>query len=487
MSRAAGLSQTKRQLLEEYLKGKVSENAPPLSAISPRIPGARAPLSFAQKRMWSQSNSLPTPTLYNESITLRRHGPLDMRALERALLAVIERHEIWRTTYDVVAGELLQLVQPLPNSFPMSLVDLSGLAADDREEEIRRLGNEQARMQFDLEQGPLLRAVVVKEGEEEFRILATAHLSIVDGVSVYQILPTEIAELYAACSQGKTIELPELRAQFSDYALWQQHWLNSVAADAQRKYWRARLSGELPRLNWPIRLDQNSRRSIQGSFKSFTLSSDLYRAMLEFCRREGITMFALLHLAVALLLQTYSGQDQIILGTFSPAGRKRPELQGTMGHFLNPVALRTRLSSAATLRKLLQQSQRTISEAIANDDLPFELVVREVDPESTTDHPLFNVGISLQPPVSEVHSQWSVTSMDADNGGTFWDLYLAFIEQPDVLSLRAQFSTDLFEPSAIAQLVTDLQTLLSAALQNPESCSSAICAQAGLHKATQAK
>ncbi|MCU1307537.1 MAG: Non-ribosomal peptide synthetase [Acidobacteriaceae bacterium] len=156
------------------------------------------------------------------------------------------------------------------------------------------------------------------------------------------------------------------------------------------------------------------------------------------------------------------------MGTFSRAGRKRSEAQGLLGHFLNPVALRINLSEDPSFSELLRQTQRVTSEAMSHDDVPIEFLAGELMAEQDPSrHPLFTVAISLQPPMSGLHPVWSVTSMDAESGGAFWDLYLAFIEQQTGWIGRVQYNPDLFETPTIIRFVEDIKTVLESAAINP--------------------
>jgi len=387
--------------------------------------------------------------------------------LERCLIEIIKRHEIWRTSYDTLDGKAFQVIHPVPSVLPLSVLDLRVLPELGREKEVRRLASEQARQEFDLQRGPLLRVLVVRAGETDYRILMTAHLSIVDGVSVYQVFPSELAQLYEAFSAGKESPLPQPRIQYADYAWWQRQWLAGGELKRQLEYWRTRLSGELPVLQWPVDHPRPAVQTFRGAIRSFALPGDLGNTAKETCRTEGVTLFNFLQAAFTSVLHSYTRQDDIIIGTFSPAGRKRSEAQGLLGHFLNPVALRIDLSEDPSFSELLRQTQRVTSEAMSHDDVPIEFLARELlSKEDPSRHPFFTVAISLQPPMSGLHEGWSVTSMDGESGGAFWDLYLAFIEQPAGLIGRVQYNPDLFETPTITRFLEDLQMLLESATLN---------------------
>jgi surfactin family lipopeptide synthetase A len=464
----AGLSEAKRKILEKYLRGGFIQAAVDAGAITPRPRGEFAPLSLAQEQLWLRSQTPGIPPLYNESITLRRRGRLDVTTLQRSITEIIRRHEIWRTTYETSNGRPFQVSHPAPSPFPLPVMDLRALPGMDREGEAVRLATEEAHRPFDQKSGPLLRAVVVRTADEDYRLSMTAHLSIVDGMSVYQVFLLELTKLYEAFSTGKASPLPELPIQYADYAWWQRWWVRGEVMQKQLNYWRSRLAGEIPVLQWPNDHPRPAVQTFRGAIRSFAWPRHLGDTVKELSQREGVTLFAVLQAGFAALLHRYTRQDDIIVGTFSSAGRQRSEVQGLLGYFLNPVALRIDLSGDPPFSELLRQTQKVTSEAISHDDLPIEFLAEELLPKrDASRHPFFTVAISLQPPIADNHSGWSVTSMDAESGGALWDLYLAFIEQPAGMMGRVQYNPDLFEESTIIDMVEDLQTLLAFVAANP--------------------
>jgi surfactin family lipopeptide synthetase A len=455
-------SEAKRRLLEKYLEGSIVEAGARARLLAPRPSGRPAPLSFSQEQLFLREKSRPNlPPLYNECITLRIIGPLDVPVLERSLAEIIRRHEIWRTSYDTRNGQTVQVVHPIGTEPRLPLVDLRGLPGSRREVETRRVIGEEVRRPFDLEAGPLLRARLVRMDEFENYLFLIAHLSILDGVSAYQIFPHELAALYRAYSSGQPSPLRELDVQFGDYADWQRRWLRGEEQLKQVAYWRKQLAGDLPVLKWPTDRPRPSEETFRGAVCPFALPKALVEGVKQLCRQEGVTLFMTLLAALATLLQSYTQQDDITIGTLSPAGRKRSEVERLLGYFLNPVALRFDLTGNPTFRELLRQTRRLTLEAISNDDVPFELLAQELrgkpDPSR---NPFFTVAISLQPPSSPVGFDWSVTSMDVESGGAPWDLYLAFIDAPRGMMGRAQYNPDLFERETILGTFRDFQQVL---------------------------
>lgn len=464
------LSDAKRKLLEKYYRGSSGRVASPGAAIAARPQGAPAPVSLSQEPLLLREQRMQGgPPLYNECVHLRMKGPLDVLMLEKSLCEVIRRHEIWRTSYAVKDGQLTQVIRTPPEELELPVIDLTSRPKTEADTEIQRIAGEAIRQPFDLKQGPLLRARMFKTEDADHSLFLTAHLSIVDGVSVYQVFPSELAALYRAYSNGQPSPLPDLPVQFADYAYWQRKWLQAGEADRQIAYWRKQLAGPVPVLNWPVDRARPDRETFSGAIRSFALANELVVALGTLSRQEGTTLFMALLSGLVSLLHLYTRQDDIIVGTPSPSGRKRSEVQKLLGYFLNPVALRFTLTGGPTFRILLRQAQRVILEALSNDDVPLEALAHELkaNPDSSR-NPFFTVAMSLQPPMPKMDLEWSVTSMDIGSGGAPWDLYLAFINRPTETTARVQYNPDLFDAETVENLMTDYQALLCAVTDNPD-------------------
>jgi hypothetical protein len=467
MTEALPLSETKRQLLERYRRGELGQSDSDRSAVPRRPAGAPTPLALTQEQIWLNEMAAPgTPPFYNESITIHRHGPLVAAVLERSLQEIIRRHEIWRTTYNQINGHAVQVIHPAPSALSLPFVDLRHLPPGRQEAEALRIATADARQPFDLGAGPLVRATLVTLKDQEHRLFLTMHQSIVDGVSVYQILPVEVTSLYEAFSAGKPSPLPELPVQYADFAYWNRSRLEAEVRDGQRAYWRKQLGGQVETLRWPA--ERPRFRSFRGSIQPFEVSEALTAELKQISQQEGATLFMTLTAAFAALLHHYTRQQSLVVGTLGPAGRKRPEVERLLGYFLNPLALRLEVSRDSTFGELLRHVREVVLGALAHDDLPFESVVQEVDPTpDPSRHPLFQVAISLAPSVAELAPGWTQTVMDVESGGSKWDLYLEFSERPEGLMGRAQYNPDIFAGATIERALAELERLLSAGARNP--------------------
>jgi Condensation domain len=462
------LSEVKRRLLEEYLGGDFGQNRQHRRGVTRRSSEEVAPLSHVQEQLWLHEMEAPgAPAYYNESFTMHRHGLLDRIALTRSLTEIVRRHEIWRTSYDLIAGRMVQVVHPVPSAVPVRFVDLRETPEAARQEEAFRSADRDARQPFDLTQGPLLRFTLVTLDDEEHRLFITMHQSIVDGVSVYRVFPFELTGLYEAFSNGDPSPLPDLAVQYADFALWERGRLQGDVRDIQLSYWREQFAGNLETLQWPS--IRPLFRSYRGAIHAFEVPMQLTAALKQLSQEEGVTLFTTLTAGFAALLHHYTHQDSIVIGTLGSAGRKQPEIQGLLGYFLNPLALRIGFSHAYNFRQLLKHVSEVVLGALSHDDVPFEYVVREISPSPDPGrHPLFQVAISLAPSVPDLGTGWKQTVMDVQSGGSKWDLYLEFSESSEGLMGRAQYNPDVFEKQTIDQTLQELMNLLGQAALDPD-------------------
>lgn len=459
------LSEAKQKLLEiQMRRGSLTHAASASEVPSELTRHAReipTPLSLAQEQVWrlDQTASKLAP-LHNESITIHRHGPCDSAALERSLAEIIRRHEIWRTTFEAMAGQPIQIVHP-PAHFELPVADLRTLPENDREKKALDLATLDASKPFDLEQGPLFRARLITLDDAKHRLYLTAHQSIVDGITVFDIFPSELIRLYESFASGEASPLPEPKTQYADFACWQRRSLTGKTMENQLAYWQKQLSGELPVLQWPNRGARTDRQTYRGAMHPFELSRELAQSLKELGRREGATLFMILLAGLVSLLHRYTGQQDIIVGTLAPSGRKQSEFQRSLGYFLNPVALRANLSGNPSFSSLLRQMRDATVGALSNDDVPLELIAERLQlrPDPSR-HPFFTVALSVAPDVPQLPSGWSMTYMDVESGGARWDLYLEMSDRPKGLLGRAQYNPDLFTTAAIAQTVEDFRLLL---------------------------
>jgi len=465
MPQSSQFSESKRKLLEKYLRQGVLRSGS-MDEIGPRPPGVLVPLSLSQEQVLRQAENLEdTPPAFVECFTMHRTGLLDLPVLERCLAEILRRHEIWRTSYEMKDGQILQDIHPFAKTFPIPVADLRSLPSAEREAAAARFASEQASLAFDIQNGPLLRALLVQLDDREFRLYMSAHQSVVDGISVFRIFPLELTELYEAFSADRPSPLPELPIQFADYAFWQRR----QALEAQITYWEKQLGGDLPPLGWPPAFLHSPELTQRGAIHPFVWPADLTNALRKLGRQRGVTLFSILLAGFSALLHVYTGQDDIIVGTVSPCGRKRSEVESLLGYFLNPVALRMRVKPDARFLDLLQEATDVISGALTHDDVPLEHVADKLRlKRKPGGNPFFHIAISLSPDLASLPAGWRQTYMDVGGGGSRWPLYMEFSDRSTGLTGRAQYNPDFFDIAVLQRTLEDLEALLEKVCSHPE-------------------
>src|SRR6266487_4054003 len=347
--RIDNLSPAKRALLELKLKRR-GLGAPEQQAITKRAAQAVAPPSFAQQRLWFLNQLEPDNPSYNVPRAVRMKGTLNFEALRKTLNEIVRRHESLRTTFPETQGKpSLAIAKHYP--VKLAVIDISQFDLAQRESESLKLMSLEAQRPFNLAEGPLLRAKLVRLSSEEHLLLVTMHHIVSDGWS-RDILFRELGTLYAAFSDDRPSPLPELPIQYADYAIWQHEYMQSEAMQLQLAYWRRQLAGELPLLALQTDHPRPELQSMRGSSRKFTLSPGLSQSLKELGRNEGATLFMTLLAAFQTLLGRYTGQTDIIVGSLV-ANRNRIETEGLIGFFINALALRADLSGNPSFRDLL--------------------------------------------------------------------------------------------------------------------------------------
>jgi surfactin family lipopeptide synthetase A len=456
-------TEQKRQRLEEYLQSRPS---PVSSYVSRRAPDAVAPLTFSQQQVWLHAQLAPDTPLYNEPFTIHRHGPLEVEVLEKAFTEVIRRHEAWRTTFPVVNGKPVQKVHPT-FTVKLPVIDLRKFPVAEREREALRLAQVDARTPIDLGKVPLWRAQLVQLSDEEYRLFINAHHLIFDGVTGYGVLLPELVATYNAFIQSKPSPLPELDYQFADYAVWERNADRQESLQANIAYWRQELAGAPSALQLPTDRLRPSSPSFRGGTQPFALPTSLSHGLKALSQRENVTLFVTLLAAFNVLLQRYSAQDDIVIGSIT-AGRKQAGTDKLLGFFLNTIVLRNDLSGDATFRELLARVRKTTLGALSHDEVPLNQLVRELHPDRDgSQNPLFRVLLSLEPSMPAVESGWDLTPIDVETGTTKFDLCLVLDDRADGLLGRMIYSTDLFDATTVSRMVGHLRTLLEGVVANP--------------------
>jgi len=425
------------------------------------------PASFAQQRLWFLDQLEPGSHLYNIPQAIRLSGALKTEALRQSLAAIVARHESLRTTFALIDGAVSQLIAER-QAVEMPVTDLSDLPEAEREAEVERLAQAEAQRPFDLSRGPLLRASLLRLGAEEHVLLLTMHHIASDGWSM-GIFYQELATLYDACSKAEPSPLQELPIQYADYALWQHEWLQGEVLGQQLAYWKQQLTGAPAALELPTDYARPAALSYRGARQSLLLPKSLAQSLKALSQQEGVTLFMTLLAAFQILLSRYSGQQDIVVG--SPiAGRTQSETEGLIGFFVNTLVLRSDLSGNPTVRELLGRVREVALEAYAHQDVPFERLVEELQPERSLNRtPLFQVMFILQnaPQPTRQLGDLSLSFLSLSTQTSKFDLTLSLSEVADGLRASFEYSTDLFEAATITRLLGHFQNLLEAIAADP--------------------
>ena len=431
-----------------------------------RAPNAEVPLSFPQQRLWFLDQLQPGSAVYNLPTALRVRGPLDVRALEKTFGELVRRHEILRTTFITSNGNPWQIIAP-PGAISFPITDLSHLSSEAHEAEMRRLVHEEVIRPFDLSKGPLMRTLLIRLSDEEHVVIVTLHHIISDGWS-NMILVREVQALYQGFITGESSGLAELPLQYGDYAIWQREQMQGEDLKVQLDYWRRQLSN-LQMLALPLDRPRPAVQSFRGAQRSEVVPGYVADALSKLGQSEDATLFMVLLAAFAVLLSRYTMQTDITVGT-PVANRQRTELEHLIGFFANNLVLRIDTRDCRSFRELVRQARDVCLGAYSHQDLPFEKLVEELQPERSLSHtPLFQTMLTMQNvPRSDVNLEGlRLERIPAAIAIAKFDLMLV-IEPNHGLFCTVEYNTDLFEAATITRMLGQFRTLLEAAAANPD-------------------
>jgi amino acid adenylation domain-containing protein len=439
---------------------------PPLAPAPRDVP---LPLSFAQQRIWFLDRLDPGSSSYNVPLAVRFDGSLATELLARGLGEVARRHEALRTRFVLAGAEPVQVIDP-PSPVALPRIDLRSLPTDARQAEGARLAEAEAQHPFDLQRGPVFRALLLRTGEDEHRLLLTFHHIVADGWSM-GILVRELTELYEAGVLGRAPELPALPVQYADFAQWQRGWLQGDILDGQLAYWRAQLAGARAELPLPADRRRPERPTFRAERRPLTLEADLVASLGALARRERATLFMVLLTGFQTLLARCSGQTDVVVGT-PIAGRGHEATEALIGFFANTLVLRADLAGNPSFREALARIRRVTLDAYAHQDLPFDKLVEILRPERRQGrNPLFAVLFALQnaPLAPLAFPGLRVAVEDLEAGAAKFDLVLSLAEAADRLQGGIEYDSELFEAATIDGLLRQYETLLRAVVQDPEA------------------
>lgn len=437
----------------------------------------RIPLSFAQQRMWLLAQLGSMNPQYNIEFVFHIEGVLNRIALERAMTALIARHEILRTCFPLYDDHPQQVIMPINNStnLPFTLYDLCTLDENKQREEMRRLIRTEAKHTFNLARGPLMRVHLLQIGPEKHVLVLLIHHIIFDGWSEVHLF-NELANLYTAFTLHQPPSLPPLSIQYADYACWQRDWMQGEVLNAELAYWKKQLDGASPFLALPTDRPRSSIQTFNGDTHSLLLSSTLTHQIKTLSQQQGATLFMILLAAFQLLLSRYSGQEDLSVG-IPIANRSRSETEDLIGCFINTMVIRTSLSGSPSFLTLLARVRETALEAYMHQDIPFEYLVENLHIERhLSHHPLFQVMFSLQniPDATLDLTGLVIQRQPLEDTTAKFDLTLAMHEGAEGISGIFEYNTDLFDKRTIERIAKYFETLLASIVTDPKQRISAL-------------
>ena len=427
----------------------------------------RSPLSFAQERFWFLDRLQPGNPVYHVPAMIPFHGGLDIGALRQSLADLVNRHAALRTTFDVEDGRPVQAVAPMM-SVPLPVAACEGSTREERRARAQQMAQIEVVKPFDLQKGPLLRAVLFRIDPDEHWLLVTFHHIVYDAWS-NGIFFRELAAFYEANRLGRAANLPELPMQYGDFARWQRRWLQGETLQKLYAYWKEKLADAPAVLELPLDRPRPVFPSLRGGFYPFTLPAEPSEQLRELGKKEQTTPFMTLLVVYKVLLYRYTGQRDLVVGT-PMTSRSRSELEGLIGLFLNTLVLRTRLAGASTFRELLRQVRAETLEAYEHQDLPFEKLVEELQPDRNLNvNPLFQVFFVFQTQGQGEGSADEEAMAQPSTGSSKFDLSLYLTDTGREIAGLWEYNSDLFEEATIARMAGHFLTLAAAITGDPDA------------------
>ncbi len=424
------------------------------------------PASFSQRRLWFLDQLEPGSPNYNIAAAVEIEGPLRVNVFERSLREIVRRHESLRTHFDVVDGEIYQVIEESLDVH-LRIHDLTSIAVQDRKPEIERRAREEANTHFDLSRGPLIQVSLLQFSEHNHVVLWRIHHSIADGWSM-GVFIRELVAIYGAFAAGRPSPLSDLPIQYADFSEWQRGWITGERMDKHLEYWKKHLSGAEP-LDLLLSYVRPPVLNYAGSTICFTINRELTRRMRELGWAHNATLYMVLLAAFQTLLYRYTSQTDISVGT-PIAGRSLSETEQLIGLFVNTLVIRTELAAGWNFLQLLQKTKAVLLEAHAHQDLPFEKLVEALVPQrDLARSPLFQVMFVLQntPRVELRLEGVRIRNLPIDHGIAKFEIMLTLDEHGDDVTAQLEYNTTLFSAGAARRMVDHFQTLLLGIVDDP--------------------
>jgi amino acid adenylation domain-containing protein len=438
----------------------------------PTVPGPQDSFtaSFAQQRLWFVHQLEPDNPSYNMLTAFELEGDVQAGPIGRALTRLVDRHEPLRTTFISVDGMPRQVVhRQLDHVFHVH--DVSHLAADAAETAFKSIVASEARHRFDLTNGPVLLAHLWRLSNRRARLLFNVHHITADGWSI-AVIARELSQLYAAETHGVPPDLPPLRVQYKDFAHWQQQRLSGETLNHLLDYWRAQLADAPPSLRLPLDRPRPAKQSFRGAVELFSIDSSLAGELQQVSRQQGATLFMTLFAAFSALLARYGGTDDVVVA--SPiANRNHVEIEPLVGFFVNTLVLRMKLSGAPSFAELIQTAKATALAAYERQDLPFERLVQELQPQRGLNYPpLFQVAFVLHnvPDHAPQSDSIRLKPFFVETETSRQDIWFSLNQDGSRLEGIVEYNSDIFDGETIRRMVGHYKLLLRALVDDVQQC-----------------
>ncbi|MBC1194194.1 amino acid adenylation domain-containing protein [Microcystis aeruginosa BLCCF158] len=463
-----------QSILAELATAIEQENkAISLPPLTPQPPQEPKVLSFAQSRLWfmAQLEGDGTSLTYNMPTALQLEGKLNLAALRNSFEYLLSRHTILRTSFPLQSGEPQILVHNAKDINVLEILDLQELDSQSQTQTVQELIDSDAQYAFDLSKGPLFKAKLLQLNPEKNVLLLNMHHIISDGWSM-GVFKNEWEKAYDAFNAGNTPNLAPLPIQYSDYAVWQRHWLIGEVLENQENYWKKQLKDAPKLLDLPTDYPRPAKPSYQGGREDFKLSQRLTEKLKNLSQKQGVSLFMTLFTAFSILLSRYSRQEDLCIGT-AIANRTHSYTEKSLGFFVNTLILRSQVKSEQSFSELLQKSRQICLDAYGNQDIPFEYLVEKLQPERTLSYnPLYQVVIVLQNTERSGKSVnltgLKIEYLEQTYPFSKVDLLLDLTERDGQLDCMWEYATDLFKTSTIKRMAEQFELLLEGIVSNPQ-------------------
>ncbi len=419
--------------------------------------------TFQQEGLWFEQQLNPLSAAYHIAFALRLTGPLDIPALQRALHALVVRHEALRTRFTDHGGLPRQVIDPPPQQLPLPVTDITPA-------QVQAWAAGQVNQPMDLARGPLARFALARTGPGQHVLVLVVHHIIGDGWSA-RIVAGELSQLYTADTTGTTAALVPLAIQPADHAAWQRRWLAGAELDRQLGFWQETLAG-LPTVDFPADRPRPAQPTGAGATVERRLPDQIGVAARDYARTHQVSFLAVLHAALLTVLHRWTGQTDLPIGSVF-SGRTRPETEPMVGYFVNTLVLRTRLDGDPSFTDLVRRCHDTVLDATAHQDVPFGLIVDALQPERVPGRqPLFQIGLSLFPPGASLGGPdlngITAEPMPLDFATSHNDMTIGVTHAPDgTLDVSVEYSTELFDADRIERLLDHFTAALAGGLAAP--------------------